>query len=61
MYLFQDVAVNEPDQEDTLSFAHLCCINLETALASLPLHLPTNATMIFALVLGVRGCGFVLF
>ncbi|KAH7120307.1 hypothetical protein B0J13DRAFT_457112, partial [Dactylonectria estremocensis] len=53
LYLFQDYANRIPDERnEALSFVQMCHTNLETALAILPLHLPTNIRTILALVLG---------
>lgn len=55
MWLLQEQAYHVPEQmEEANSFAQLCSVNLERGLLNLPLHLPANSTMIFALVLGVR-------
>lgn len=54
MALYQDFADQNPDNaEESLSFAHLARINLETGLNSLPLHLPSTKSMVFALTIGV--------
>lgn len=42
-------------QEEYLGFSRLCGVNLETALSTLPLHLPANQDVIVALALGVKG------
>ncbi|KAF4465681.1 hypothetical protein FALBO_7477 [Fusarium albosuccineum] len=56
MYLFQDHAERVVEQRnESLSYAHMNRVNLETALANLPLNLPGDFNTIFALVLGVRG------
>lgn len=46
-YLFED------KQEEYLGFSRLCGVNLETALSSLPLHLPASQDVIVALALAV--------
>ncbi|CAM1508091.1 Fc.00g049390.m01.CDS01 [Cosmosporella sp. VM-42] len=53
-YLFWDRAtrVEGKEKEECLKWTNMCQTNLETALASLPLHLPATADMIVALVFG---------
>lgn len=55
--LFSAYAHESPERkEDFLAASRLCGVNLETALCSLPLHLPANNDVIRALLLGVRRC-----
>lgn len=54
VHLFEDLADQNPDQaEESLEYARVSRVNLETALNNLPLHLPSNTTMVCALTLGV--------
>lgn len=41
-------------EQEYLDLAHICAVNVETALLSLPLHLPANDDVIVALSFGVR-------
>ncbi|SPO01632.1 uncharacterized protein DNG_04306 [Cephalotrichum gorgonifer] len=52
--LFCDSALNlSPElKEENLRYCHMCRANLETALASLPLHLPATQQVIIALMSG---------
>lgn len=55
--MFQDYATicaaTGSEKEECLRFSRMCRENLETALANLPLHLPTTADSLIALLLGV--------
>ncbi|KAL2754889.1 hypothetical protein ACRALDRAFT_2107864, partial [Sodiomyces alcalophilus JCM 7366] len=53
--MFQDYAnihAAGSEKEECLRFARMCRGNLETALANLPLHLPTTSDSLIALLLG---------
>jgi hypothetical protein len=56
--LFSDYAstaqVSQEEKEQLLAYVRLCRENLETGLASIPLHLPASANVIAALLFGVR-------
>ncbi|PLB50051.1 hypothetical protein P170DRAFT_445447 [Aspergillus steynii IBT 23096] len=52
--LFWDYAFQLPEEyrEEYFGFARLCRVNLETALADLPLHLPATSSTVLALTFG---------
>ncbi|KAJ5344597.1 hypothetical protein N7452_002601 [Penicillium brevicompactum] len=52
--LFSDYAYQLPEEnrEEYFGFADLCRVNLEAALADLPLHLPATSSAILALIFG---------
>ncbi|KAH7165838.1 hypothetical protein EDB81DRAFT_780508 [Dactylonectria macrodidyma] len=55
MYLFQELSYVKPEgkeRDESVSYAEMCRVNLETALSNLPLHLPANSSIIRALLLG---------
>ncbi|KAK4243720.1 fungal-specific transcription factor-like protein [Corynascus novoguineensis] len=53
-FLFSGYAHYYPDREEELrGLARVCGVNTETALSSLPLHLPANDDVIVALLFGV--------
>lgn len=55
-YLFWAFGNLLPDKkEEYLGFSRNCGVNIETALSSLPLHLPASDDVIAALALGVSG------
>ncbi|AEO57210.1 fungal-specific transcription factor-like protein [Thermothelomyces thermophilus ATCC 42464] len=52
-FLYRGYAYYFPDKtEEYLALARLCGVNIETALSSLPLHLPANDDVVEALLLG---------
>ena len=54
-YLFWAFGNLLPDRkEEYIGYSRICGVNIETALSSLPLHLPANDDVIVALSLGVR-------
>lgn len=55
--LYREVSISSEvigaQKEDSMKMRVLCRANLETALANLPLHLPTTMDMVVALLFGV--------
>lgn len=53
LYWTYAVMLQSDEMEDYKRYSRMCAVNLETALANLPLHLPATSDHILALLAGV--------